>query len=278
MTRRINPAAYEALLVALWERQKGVCPYCAKPAVHPQKRLEVAWGERPTVHHTNGNAGDDRYAGQMLHHACNTAAYREFARVAVREKVLRAYGLLPEAQAQPALQPGGRRERESQASVPPTLPDLPGVRVVPARESDSYSNRKSQERKPQYFAEAFRVMLACYHGSEEFAKGRYFAFDELNDAFAMKVGEVPQTTARYMGMLKSMYGPFDEVEDKQTKKLLLVWRFPYYAYLEVEELLRVWPVDGIQSVKPEVRAALLGEAQARFKEAESRKIQERFGP
>lgn len=282
MTRNYTPGVYEPLIIGLWEKQKTACGYgekciVGKPLVDPRQRSSVPWRERPTVHHILGNGKDDRYAGALLHHACNTAAYKELVNIAVTRELLRRYGIDPDKgpQTEPTGQAG---ERESSASIPiqdtplRELQDkLPGYRLVPIRQGDSYSNRKNREIMGPYFMRVYRLMRECQE------EGKWLPFDEVNNFATMKVGGVPQTTARYLQMMCAIDGPMMETEKTKGNISVVTYRKKEYAFLEPHELYSLFPPEGADNVDEEMRASLIKKATDAFMARENAEIEKRFG-
>ncbi|MDE1854499.1 MAG: hypothetical protein KGI38_12245 [Thaumarchaeota archaeon] len=303
MTRQYRAGVREALLAAYWKKQGGICygtkiydPSGAclvgKPIIEPVVWSRLPGGERkrlaraePTLDHVEMLDHDDLKVRGVVHRACNTAIQKLYDRRARIEKALRDQGLTPSEG--PAAAPSGQAKgREKQASVPFPSPAsidelealLPeGVKLSVVRENDSYSNRRNRECEGPFFMEAFREMKRCTEAvGKDGSRGVYHPYDELNDALAAWVGEVPKSTGGYLDLLCSLVGPFKETAKTQGNISVVTWREPHYAMLEVGELYTLWNPAGLKNVHPELKERLLKEATERW-EARERALIERFG-
>ena|GEM_PF-5417931 len=244
MSKRLPPKLWKEVVQRLANRDGSNCKGCGQPLPQPLDRKDVPRRQWTTINHRDGNKDDYRPENiELMHLSCNISHFHALNRKARAALIM------------------GAQQAPDQASVTGeranTLTSLPGFRIVPAREGDSFSNRKNQECQPVYYREVFKIML---HAAKV---GRYHSYDEINDAVAMYVGEVPSTTGRYLNMLKSVVGPLDEVPTKGGK-LVLVFRKPYYSLLDIGQLMSCWPPSGIRSVDSETRERILREAEEKY--------------
>ena len=280
MSKRLKPKLWEAVADLLFKRDGPLCKYenchfktppLEQALVQPLRTHAVPQREWTTINHIDGNPDDYREENlNLMHQACNSSYYHDQNR---RARLLALLGKQAEEHppVHPLAQASVSREREDSAapSISVSLGSksteelqgmLPKFRVIP-RESDAYSNRKSHECKPIYYERAFAMLTA---GAP---RGEWPTYDEMNNSLAMQVGEVPQSTGRYLNMLISEVGPFDQIPHPVTNVEIITFRHQEYAYLTPPELMELFPPQGLRMVDPKREKELIDVAERRMKEA-----------
>lgn len=277
---KIRAALIEQLILKYGPKcQLQGCPFASEMRV-PGGSLVSPEREITTVNHVNGNHEDSSWGNlNLMHKACNRVYFADLNRRARLLVIMGVVGpVAPAGSSAPLSETGERKGGEATHNpIPAELRNksareleamLPKYRIVP-KASDSYSNRKSAEARPAYYLAAFARMVQAAIPDRE-GKCSWPTPDALNEELALRVGCVPQTTARYLAMLSAEGGAFEKMSHPQTQTEILVWRDQTYAYLNPEELLELFPVAGLVYVD-ETRAVKLLDLAAERMNADPRR-------
>lgn len=145
-------------------------------------------------------------------------------------------------------------EREKKTDVTSDfLSSFPSA-VQPSR-TDAYSNKKNHRCHKPYRKHIFSRILA------EFKQRQKPEIDELNEEGAELVGEETNTTQRYMDRILAKNGPCQRDPENDE---LIIFRDAACYYLNLDELMEVFPVEGQMTVDPAHAAKLFENATMRM--------------